>query len=105
LQVLKWGLSGRSWGTKGKEECNVSLFTQSMFLMLTNPDKLKLCIFSHHNVIKLKSKEKKDMNRDPYTYEHLTFPIYMIETHTRTKTAPSTNGAGQTGWLHVEESK
>ena len=45
------------------------------------------------------------MNRDPYTYEHLTFPIYMIETHTRTKTAPSTNGVGQTGWLHVEESK
>ena len=26
------GLSGRSWGTKGKEECNVSLFTESMFL-------------------------------------------------------------------------
>ena len=25
-------LSGRSWGTKGKEECDVSLFTQNMFL-------------------------------------------------------------------------
>ena len=33
LQVLKGGgLSGRSWGTKGKEECDVSLFTQNMFL-------------------------------------------------------------------------
>ena len=27
--------------------------------MLTNSDKLKLCIFSHHNAIKLKSKKKK----------------------------------------------
>lgn len=26
------GLSRRSWGTKGKEECDVSLFTQNMFL-------------------------------------------------------------------------
>ena len=26
------GFSGRSWGTKGKEECDVSLFTQNMFL-------------------------------------------------------------------------
>ena len=26
------GLSGSSWGTKGKEECDVSLFTQNMFL-------------------------------------------------------------------------
>jgi hypothetical protein len=26
------GLSGRSWGTKGKEEHDVSLFTQNMFL-------------------------------------------------------------------------
>ena len=26
------GLSGRSWGTNGKEECDVSLFTQNMFL-------------------------------------------------------------------------
>ena len=26
------GLSRRSWGTKGKEECDVILFTQSMFL-------------------------------------------------------------------------
>jgi hypothetical protein len=26
--------------------------------MLTNSDKLKLCISSHHNAIKLKSKEK-----------------------------------------------
>ena len=25
-------VSGRSWGTKGKEECDVSLFTQNMFL-------------------------------------------------------------------------
>jgi hypothetical protein len=32
LQVLKGGLSGRSWGTIGKEECDVSLFSQSMFL-------------------------------------------------------------------------
>jgi phage-related protein len=28
--------------------------------MLTNSDKLKLCIFSYHNPIKLKSKEKKN---------------------------------------------
>jgi hypothetical protein len=27
--------------------------------MLTNSDKLKLCIFSHHNAIKLKLKKKK----------------------------------------------
>jgi hypothetical protein len=26
------GGSGRSWGTKGKEECDISLFTQNMFL-------------------------------------------------------------------------
>jgi hypothetical protein len=26
------GVSGRSWGTKGKKECDVSLFTQDMFL-------------------------------------------------------------------------
>ena len=26
------GLSGRSWDTKGQEECDVSLFTQNMFL-------------------------------------------------------------------------
>ena len=26
------GLSRRSWDTKGKEECDVSLFTQNMFL-------------------------------------------------------------------------
>jgi hypothetical protein len=26
------GHSRRSWGTKGKEECDVSLFTQNMFL-------------------------------------------------------------------------
>ena len=26
------GLSGRSQGTKGKEECDVSLFTQNMLL-------------------------------------------------------------------------
>jgi hypothetical protein len=26
------GISRRSWGTKGKEECDVSLFTQNMFL-------------------------------------------------------------------------
>ena len=26
------GLSRRSWGTKGKENCDVSLLTQSMFL-------------------------------------------------------------------------
>lgn len=25
------GLSGKSWSTKGKEECDVSLFTQNMF--------------------------------------------------------------------------
>jgi hypothetical protein len=25
------GLSGRSWGTKRKKECDVSLFTQNMF--------------------------------------------------------------------------
>jgi hypothetical protein len=27
--------------------------------MLTNSDKLKLCLFSHHNAIKLKFKKKK----------------------------------------------
>jgi hypothetical protein len=32
FQVLKGGLSRRSWGTKGKEECDKSLFTQNMFL-------------------------------------------------------------------------
>jgi hypothetical protein len=26
------GVSGRSWGKKGKEECDVNLFTQNMFL-------------------------------------------------------------------------
>jgi hypothetical protein len=26
------GVSGRSWGKKGKEECGVNLFTQNMFL-------------------------------------------------------------------------
>ena len=31
LQVLKGG-SGRSWSTKGKEECDVSLFSKNMFL-------------------------------------------------------------------------
>jgi hypothetical protein len=30
--------SRRSWGTKGKEECDVSLFTQNMFL---NVNKLR----------------------------------------------------------------
>jgi hypothetical protein len=35
------GLSGRIWGTKGKEECDVSLFTQNMFLNIKNSDKLK----------------------------------------------------------------
>jgi hypothetical protein len=25
-------LSGRSWGTKGKEECDVNLFTQNVLL-------------------------------------------------------------------------
>ena len=29
---FKGVISGRSWGTKGKEECDVSLFTQNMFL-------------------------------------------------------------------------
>ena len=37
--------SRRSWGTKGKEECDVSLFTQNMFLNVTNTDKLKLLSF------------------------------------------------------------
>jgi hypothetical protein len=63
LQVLK-GVSGKSWGTKGKEECDVSLFTQN-FLNLTNSDKLKLCIFSHHNAIKLKKKKKKTTGLRP----------------------------------------
>jgi hypothetical protein len=27
-------VSGRSWSTKGKEECDASLFTQNMFLNL-----------------------------------------------------------------------
>jgi hypothetical protein len=31
LKVMKGGLSGRSWGSKGKEECDVSLFTQNSF--------------------------------------------------------------------------
>jgi hypothetical protein len=51
-------LSGGSWSTKGKEECVVSLFTQNMFLNVTNTDKLKLCIFSLHNAIKVKEKKK-----------------------------------------------
>jgi hypothetical protein len=49
------GLSGRSCGTKGKEECDVSLFTQNMFLNVNKFRQLELCVFSHHNVIKLKS--------------------------------------------------
>jgi hypothetical protein len=53
MAVLKGG-SGRSLGTKGKEECDVILVTQNMFLNVTNSDKLKLCIFYHHDVVKLK---------------------------------------------------
>ena len=41
----------------------------------------------------------------PHTYRHLIFLIKKPEIHTRIKTASSTNGTGQTGWLHVEESK
>jgi hypothetical protein len=59
--VLKGEISGRSWGTKGKEECNVSLFTQNRFSILTNSDKLKLSIYFHHNTIKLKSKGKEKL--------------------------------------------
>jgi hypothetical protein len=32
--------------------------------MLTNSDKLKLCIFSHYNAIKLKSKKKKERKKE-----------------------------------------
>jgi hypothetical protein len=31
IACFEGGLSRRSWGTKGKEECDVSLFTQNMF--------------------------------------------------------------------------
>lgn len=48
---MKGGHSGRSWGTKGKEEYDVSLFTRNMFLNVNKSDKLKLFIFSHHNSI------------------------------------------------------
>jgi hypothetical protein len=58
LQVLG-GLSRRSWGYKWGKENDVSVLTRICFSMLTNSDKLKLCIFSHHNAIKLKSKKKK----------------------------------------------
>jgi hypothetical protein len=51
---IEGGVSGRSWGTKGKEECDVILFTQNMFFNVNNSDKLKLCTFSHHNAIKRK---------------------------------------------------
>jgi hypothetical protein len=29
---VEGGLSEKSWNTKGKDECDVSLFTQNMFL-------------------------------------------------------------------------
>jgi hypothetical protein len=48
------GISGVQ---KGKKNV-ISLFTQNMFLNVNKFNKLKLCIFSHHNAIKLK--EKKD---------------------------------------------
>ena len=29
---IEWAVPGRSWGPKGKKECDISLFTQNMFL-------------------------------------------------------------------------
>jgi hypothetical protein len=34
IAVFGGGLSGWSWGTKGKEECDVSLLIQNMFLSI-----------------------------------------------------------------------
>ena len=41
--------------------------------MLTNSDKLKLCIFSHHNAIKLKKKKPKPKTSWPNVVKSVCF--------------------------------
>ena len=75
-----WG--GALWeelDTKGQEECDVSLFTQNMFLNVKKSDKLKLCIFSHHNAIKLKSKK-----RNNYNWEKKAVVVSVSGSHIKT---------------------
>jgi hypothetical protein len=45
--------------------------------------------------------EEPDLN--PNIYGHLIFDLKKTEIHNGKKTAPSTNGAVQTGYLQVEE--
>ena len=49
--------------------------------MLTNSDKLKLCIFSHHNAIKLKSKGEKKSHDELSDVRSLTYFILQDFAH------------------------
>jgi hypothetical protein len=52
--------------------------------MLTNSDKLKLCIFSHRNAVKLKSKEKKNnRNRIRRRFPDTGHRYYFQQNHRR----------------------
>jgi hypothetical protein len=53
--------------------------------MLTNSDKFKLCIFSHHNAIKLKSKKQQNKQKGNLLREERVYLSYTCTSHFITK--------------------